>query len=87
MAGKLNVYNTSWNDRIATRYVENEDGDDDIVLNWNKSDSFWNKRVAAQVNDMFRLDMGMSYGNWRYADDATGTYRDSDGGDRHMAIL
>ena len=26
--------------------------------------------------------MGLSYGNWRYADDATGTYRDSDGSDQ-----
>ena len=25
------------------------------------------------------LDVGISYGNWRFADDATGTYRDSDG--------
>ena len=30
---------------------------------------------------MFRVDLGLSYGNWRYADDATGTYRDSDGSD------
>ena len=28
---------------------------------------------------MFRVDVGMSIGNWRYTDDATGTYRDSDG--------
>ena len=30
---------------------------------------------------MFRLDVGLGYGNWRYIDDATGTYRDSDGSD------
>ena len=35
LAGKLNVYNTAWNDRIATKYVQNEDGDDDIIyLDW-----------------------------------------------------
>ena len=28
LAGKLNVYNTAWNDRIATKYVQNDDGDD-----------------------------------------------------------
>ena len=31
---------------------------------------------------MFRLDIGMSFGNWRYTDDASGTYRDSDGNDQ-----
>ena len=84
LAGKLNVYNTSWNDRIATRYVENEDGDDDIVYltGINQIHSGIETEFAAQVNDMFRLDMGLSYGNWRYADDATGTYRDSDGSDQ-----
>ena len=30
-AGSLNIYNTSWNDRIATRSVQNEDGDNDLV--------------------------------------------------------
>ena len=29
--GKLNLYSTTWSDRIAARYVQNEDGDDDIV--------------------------------------------------------
>ena len=31
MAGKLNIYSTAWADRIATRTVVNEDGDDDII--------------------------------------------------------
>ena len=84
MAGKLNVYNTSWNDRIATRYVQNEDGDDDIVYltGINQVHSGIETEFSAQLNDMFRVDMGLSYGNWRYADDATGTYRDSDGSDQ-----
>ena len=84
LAGKLNVYNTSWNDRIATRYVENEDGDDDIVYltGINQIHSGIETEFAAKINDMFRLDMGLSYGNWRYADDATGTYRDSDGSEQ-----
>ena len=42
LAGKLNVYNTAWNDRIATKYVQNDEGDDDIIFNRNKSESFWN---------------------------------------------
>ena len=34
---------------------------------------------SAQINDMFRVDMGAGLGNWLYTEDATGTYRDSDG--------
>ena len=84
LAGKLNVYNTSWNDRIATRYVQNDDGDDDIVYltGINQIHTGIESEFAAQINDMFRVDMGLSYGNWRYADDATGTYRDSDGSEQ-----
>ena len=83
MAGKLNFYNTSWNDRIATRTVENEDGDEDIVYlsGINQIHSGIETEFSAQINDMFRLDLGLSYGNWRYSDDATGTYRESDGTD------
>ena len=81
LAGKLNLYSTTWSDRIATRYVQNEDGDDDIVYltGINQVHSGIETEFAAQINDMFRLDVGLSYGNWRYTDDATGTYRGSDG--------
>jgi len=84
LAGKLNVYNTSWNDRIATRTVENEDGDQDIVYltGINQVHTGIESEFAAQINDMFRVDLGLSYGNWRYVDDATGTYRGSDGTDQ-----
>ena len=30
---------------------------------------------------MFRVDVGVGLGNWLYTEDATGTYRDSDGSD------
>ena len=36
---------------------------------------------SAQINEMFRIDLGAGLGNWLYTDDATGTYRDSDGSD------
>ena len=83
LAGKLNIYNTSWNDRIATKVVENEDGDEDIIYltGINQVHSGIETEFAAQINEMFRMDIGISLGNWRYADDATGTYRDSDGSD------
>ncbi len=84
LAGKLNVYNTSWNDRIATRTVENEDGDQDIVYltGINQVHTGIETEFAAQINDMFRVDLGLAFGNWRYIDDASGTYRDSDGSDQ-----
>jgi len=84
LAGKLNVYNTSWNDRIATRTVENEDGDQDILYltGINQVHTGIETEFAAQLNDMFRVDVGLAIGNWRYTDDANGTYRDSDGTDQ-----
>ena len=83
LAGKLNVYNTSWNDRIATKYVQNESGDDDIIYltGINQNHFGIESEFAAQLNDMFRLDIGIGYGIWEFTDDATGTYRDSDGSD------
>ena len=83
-AAKLNLYNTSWEDRIATRSVQNEDGDDDIVYltGINQVHSGIEAELATKVSDMIRLDLGVSLGNWRYVDDAEGTYRDSDGTDQ-----
>ena len=83
LAGSLNIYNTSWNDRIATKYVQNEEGDDDIIYltGINQVHSGIETEFVAQVSEKVRLDVGISLGNWRYADDATGTYRNSDGSD------
>ena len=83
LAGKLNVYNTAWNDRIATKYVQNDEGDDDIIYltGINQNHFGIETEFAAQINEMFRLDVGIGYGKWEFTDDATGTYRDSDGSD------
>ena len=84
LAGKLNVYNTSWNDRIQTRTVQNEDGDQDIIYlsGINQVHTGIETEFAYQLNEMFRLDLGTSIGNWRYSDDAEGSFRDSDGSDQ-----
>ena len=84
IAGSLNLYNTAWNDRVATKVVQNIDGDDDIIYltGINQVHSGVEAELAAQLNDMFRLDIGFSYGNWVYTDDASGTYRDSEGSDQ-----
>ena len=83
MAGKLNVYNTTWNDRISTKYVQNEEGDDDIIYltGLNQNHFGIESEFAVQLNDMFRLDIGLAWGKWEFTDDASGTYRDSDGAD------
>ena len=83
MAAKFNLYSTSWNDRIATRTVENIDGDEDIIYlsGINQNHTGIEIEFSAQINEMFRLDLGAGLGNWVYTDDATGTYRDSDGTD------
>ena len=84
LAGSMNFYSTSWNDRIATKYVANEEGDDDIIYltGINQVHTGIETEFAAQINEMFRIDIGIGLGNWSYTDDATGTYRDSDGGDQ-----
>ncbi len=83
MAAKLNLYSTTWSDRIATRTVTNVDGDDDIIYltGINQNHTGVEVEFSAQINEMFRVDVGAGLGNWLYTDDATGTYRDSDGSD------
>ncbi len=83
MAAKFNLYSTSWNDRIATRTVENIDGDEDIIYlsGINQNHTGVEFEFSAQINELLRLDLGAGLGNWVYTDDATGTYRESDGTD------
>ncbi len=83
MAAKFNLYSTTWSDRIATRVVQNVDGDDDIVYltGINQNHTGVEFEFSAQLNEMFRVDIGAGLGNWLYTDDANGTYRDSDGSD------
>jgi hypothetical protein len=83
LAGKLNVYNTTWSDRIATKYVQNEEGDDDIIYltGLNQNHFGIETEFAAKISDMIRVDVGVGIGKWEFTDDASGTYRDSDGSD------
>ena len=54
LAGKLNIYNTAWNDRIATKYVQNESGDDDIIYltGINQNHFGIESEFAAQINEI-----------------------------------
>ena len=83
LAGKFNVYNTMWADRIATKVIQNLDGDDDIIYLTGIDQNHFGVETefAAQLHEMFRVDLGFSWGKWEYTDDAVGTYRNSDGVD------
>jgi hypothetical protein len=80
MAGSINYYNTSWNDRIATKYIQNLDGDDDIVYltGMNQNHSGIEAELSARIHEMVRLDIGVGVGKWVFSDDATGSYRDDE---------
>ena len=84
MAGSISYYNTNWEDRVSTRTVENEDGDEDIIYltGINQLHSGIEGEVSMQLNEMFRFDFGLGFGSWRYVDNASGTYRDSEGSDQ-----
>jgi len=86
MAAKVNYYNTSWNDRISKKYVQNLEGDDIIIYltGIDQTHSGIEAEVAFQVTPMVRLDLALSKGNWLYTDDAEGTYRDG-GEDQNFA--
>lgn len=81
MAIKTNFYYTMWSDRIATRTVQNIDGDDDIIFltGIDQLHTGIETELAMQVHPMARVDLGLGLGNWRYVDDATGRYKDYSG--------
>ena len=80
MASKINFYSTQWDDRIQTKSVQDQgDSTDDIIVylsGISQAHSGVELELAAQLNSMFRLDVGLGLGNWRFTDDASGTYRD-----------
>jgi len=80
IAGKLNFYSTSWLDRIQTKYIQNLEGDDDIIYltGIDQVHSGIEMELAWQAHEMARIDLGVGIGNWRFTDNATGTYRDGD---------
>jgi outer membrane cobalamin receptor len=66
-----NFYFTEWRDRTQNIYVPN----DEILVNVLGVDARHmgiEFQGAYQPNDLFRLDVATSFGNWKYLDDATG---------------
>ncbi len=84
--GKLNVkgnlYYTTWMDRAQSRQVQNLDGSTDLVF-LNGIDSRHmgvELEVAYAPVRMVRIDGALSFGNWKYLDDVSGTYKDYSSG-------
>ncbi len=82
MASKLNLYSTTWTDRVQTKTAGDQgDSTDDVIVylsGINQAHSGVEVEIAAQVHEMVRLDIAAGLGNWVFTDDASGTYRDGD---------
>ncbi len=76
LAGKFNVYNTSWNDRTITRFVTEQDGDDGLIniRGLNALHRGVEGELAYQPLNIVRADMAVSFGNWKYADNVSASY-------------
>jgi hypothetical protein len=75
-AGKLNVYNTTWNDRTVTRFVQEQDGDDGLIniTGLNALHQGIEAELAFQPLEIVRFDVAGSLGDWFYTDNVTARY-------------
>ena len=75
----ISLYYTQWNDRTFNRFVRNIDGagNDGLVniLGLDATHMGVEFQGAYQTNPLWRFDFAGSIGNWKYANDVTGTYR------------
>ncbi|NNE69901.1 MAG: TonB-dependent receptor [Rhodothermales bacterium] len=77
LSAKLNIYSTKWEDRTFTRGVQLQDGSEGLI-NLTGLDALHQGievEMAYQPFTMARLDVGASFGDWRYTNDVSGTYR------------
>ncbi|MQA89200.1 MAG: TonB-dependent receptor plug domain-containing protein [Gemmatimonas sp.] len=78
-----NVYHTTWRDRTNNVFVSNIDdqGGDGLInlLGVDARHMGFEASAAFQPNDMIRLDLAGSIGDWKHIDDAHGTYRPDEG--------
>jgi len=80
-AVKVNYYDTQWKDRNLTKSVttgQGSSGDTDVIFltGVDQSHSGIEIEGSAQFIDMLRLDFAASFGNWKFAGDASGIYTD-----------
>ncbi|MBC8215675.1 MAG: carboxypeptidase-like regulatory domain-containing protein [Candidatus Marinimicrobia bacterium] len=84
IAVKANYYNTDWKDRNLTKAVttgQGSSGDTDVIFltGVNQNHSGVEVEASAQLIDMLRIDAALSFGDWSFVDDASGTYQDEAG--------
>ena len=75
-------YNSTWKDRQARKYAQNEDGTS-IVANLQGLDQLHTGlelEVAYQPMPLLRVDAALGLGTWTYTDDVTASYDDWDSG-------
>jgi iron complex outermembrane recepter protein len=81
ITAKVNLYNSMWRDRTLTRAVtsgQGSSGDTDIIFltGLDQDHRGVELEAAFQPMDLFRIDLAASYGDWKFVDDAKGTYKD-----------
>lgn len=76
LAGKVNFYNTTWNDRTITRTIQETSGDDGLIniTGLNALHRGIEAELAYQPLDLVRFDVAASMGNWEYTDDVDARY-------------
>ena len=76
MAGKVNVYNTTWNDRTITRTVQELSGEDGLIniTGLNALHRGVEAELAYQPISMVRFDVAGSIGDWTYTDNVAARY-------------
>ena len=77
---KLNGYYTAWNDRAQSKFVQVSDSTYGLVFltGMNSTHMGIEAEIAWQPVRFFRFDGAFSFGNWQYANDVSGTYKDYD---------
>ena len=76
LAGKINVYHTTWNDRTITQFVQELNGDDGLIniSGLNALHRGIEGELAYQPVSFVRADVALSLGNWEYTDDVSAKY-------------
>ncbi|MCF7823637.1 MAG: TonB-dependent receptor [Candidatus Marinimicrobia bacterium] len=78
---KFNYYITKWQDRNLTIPVtpgQGTSGDTDMIFltGLNQDHNGFEAEIAYRPINLVRLDAALSIGDWKYASDATGAYKD-----------
>ncbi|MFQ5550173.1 MAG: TonB-dependent receptor, partial [Gemmatimonadales bacterium] len=73
----LNAYYTQWNDRTRVRNILDNNGNDALIslLGLDALHSGIEAEASFRLSNLLRLDFSAGLNDWRYTDDASGTFR------------